>query len=184
MNEYNAEGRRIHIQVWYPELPPSTNHIYSKGSRLTDEARAYKERFKQYMQQNFGHQINEFVEANNKGTDPKTGELIDVSTKDPNLIFMIQLIFYMDLLTSWGNQEVFPSQRARFRFKTVDLTNRVKFVEDCFKYSIGLDDSLTFVSTQMKVHNPAQEGVMITYYAVPPEQFGVPHAEPLPPVLT
>jgi len=173
MNQYDATGRRIYIQVWFPELPPSTNHIYAKGSRLTNEARAYKERFKQYMLQNYGHQINEFVEPNNKVLDQETGKLIDFSTKDPNLVFGIQFVFCMDCLTSWGDETIYPSQRAKFRFKEVDLTNRIKFVEDCFKYAMGIDDSLTFMATQMKRHQPRQEGVWITYFVTDPTAFGI-----------
>lgn len=171
--EYNAEGRRQRIQVWYPELPPSANAIYFGGTRLTDTAREYKERFRQYMQQNYGHQLSEFVEPNEQATDDK-GETYNVRTKDPNLIFGITLVFYMDCLTSWESIELSKSRKAKFRFAKTDLTNRIKFVEDCFKQVLDIDDSLTFSSTEVKIHRPEQPGVWIDYYAVPVEQFGVP----------
>jgi hypothetical protein len=173
MTEFNAEGKRIYLQLWYPELPPTGNHIYIMGSRLTDEARSYREKFKKHIVQTYGHLINEFVEANYRGTDPKTGGTIDVATKDPNLVFSLQLVFYMNVLTSWNDPIVPKSRRARFRFKRMDSSNRIKFVEDCFKSSVGIDDSLTFFSSQMKLHS-LTEGVLLTYNVMDPQQFGVP----------
>lgn len=184
MNEYDDKGRRVFLQVWYPELPPSTNHIYIQGTRLTQEARTYRESFRQYMQQNYGHQISELIEPNRKemrNVKEKHGDkyeyvqkVIDVETQEPNLVCSLQLVFYMNCLTTWGDTGVPPSQRAKFRFREVDVSNRIKFVEDCFKIVVGLDDSLTFAATQMKMHSPSQEGVYITYSIVAPEQFGIP----------
>lgn len=174
MNEFDENGRRQRLEVWYPELPPSANAIYFAGTRLTDTAREYKERFRQYLQQKYGHQLNEFVEPNEKYTDPKDGKAKDLNTKAPNLIFGIVLAFYMDCLTSWGNANLPKSRRAKFRFAKTDLTNRIKFVEDCFKSTVDIDDSLTFESTEMKFHSPEHQGVYINYYVVPVEKFWVP----------
>lgn len=174
MNDYDEKGRRQRLQVWYDELPPSANAIYFNGTRLTDAAREYKERFRQYLQQNYGHQLQEFVEPNEKYTDPKSGEVKSLKTKDANLIFGIQLVFYMDCLTTWGQQDIPRSRRARFRFAKTDLTNRIKFVEDCFKSVVDIDDSLTFFSQEMKIHSPQKTGVFIDYYVVPVEHFQVP----------
>jgi len=172
--DFNEHGRRQRIQVWYPELPPSANAIYFSGTRLTDTAREYKERFRQYMQQYYGHQLNEFVEPNEKYTDPKDGKTKDLRTQAPNLIFGIELTFFMDCLTSWGDSTLPKSRRAKFRFAKTDVTNRIKFVEDCFKTVLDIDDSLTFDSRERKIHNLEQQGVHIDYFVVPVEQYNLP----------
>lgn len=171
MNEYNEAGRRVRLNIWYPVLPPTSNKIYFKGTRLTDAARTYREQFRQYVQQYYGHQLTELVEPNDKVADPNSGKLIDFRTRDPNLIFQLDLYFYMDWRTSWSDDTVPPSRKARFRFAKVDLSNRIKLLEDCFKYATDIDDSLTFASTQRKVQAD-QEGVMLDYYVVPVESFG------------
>jgi hypothetical protein len=172
--DHDEKGRRVRINVWYPGLPPSANKIYFKGTMLTSPAREYKEQFKMYVVQNYLHLIGEMPEPNSKYQDPKSGNTVDFETKEPNLIFGLQLIFYMDCLTSWNNPEVYKKHQAKFRFKKVDLSNRIKFIEDCFKYAVDIDDSLTFFSSQMKFHSPEQEGVMITYYVMSPEQVSIP----------
>jgi Holliday junction resolvase RusA-like endonuclease len=180
MTEYDQNGKRIYLRVWYPQLPPTTNHLYYLGTRLTDEARIYRGAFRQYMQQNYGHQISEMEEPNDKAlvtvkrkNKPTIEELKDVKTRNPNLLYGINLTFFMDVFTTWGDPKYPKSQRAKFRFSKTDLSNRVKFVEDCFKYALDLDDSLTFWSSQRKIHNPQQQGVDIEYFVVPPESVGV-----------
>lgn len=178
MNEdYDESGRRVRIVVWYPELPPTANHIYFQGTRLKTEAREYRERFKMHMAQNYLHQFGEMPQPNRRAFDKKANTDIDVATADPNLIFGLDLFFYMDCLTTWGDEKLYKSQRAKFRFKKTDLSNRIKFLEDCFKYSMDIDDSLTFVSSQMKIHSPGAEGVLLRYYVVSPETVKIPRAE-------
>lgn len=173
-HDHDEQGRRIRVNLWYPVLPPSSNKLYFKGTMLTQVAREYKEQFKMYVVQNYMHLIGEMPMPNSKYTDPKSGEIVDHETKEPNLVFGLTLLFYMDCLTSWCDPKVYKAHQARFRFRKVDLTNRIKFIEDCFKYAVDIDDSLTFASTQMKMHSPDQEGVMLSYYVMAPEQFGVP----------
>jgi hypothetical protein len=177
--EFDESGKRVGVSVWYPELPPSANKIYSyhKGVRLTSTSREYRERFKMHVSQYYLHQFGEMPMPNIQGLDPKTGNAIDIRTGDPNLIFGLQLYFYMDTMTSWGDERIYKSQRAKFRFSKSDLSNRIKFVEDCFKWSIGIDDSLTFFIQQAKVHSPDKDGVLLNYYTVPVENFNVPRVD-------
>lgn len=172
--EQDEHGKRTQLEIWYPELPPSANKLYYLGTRLRNEARAYRERFRQYVQQNYGHLISEMEEPNEKVQDPISKDIIDVRTRNPNLIYGLSLVFYTDTMTSWGDSSLSSARRAKFRFCKTDLTNRVKFVEDCFKWTLDIDDSLTFWSQQMKVHSTGWQGVYIHYFVVPPEQFGVP----------
>lgn len=173
-SDYDAQGRRNRLTIWYPVLPPTSNKLYFKGTQLTSAAREYKEQFKMYVVQNYLHVFGEMPDPNSKYTDPKTGGMVDLETKEPNLIFGLNLVFYMDCLTSWGSLKVYKAHQAKFRFRKVDLTNRIKFIEDCFKYAMDIDDSLTFYSSQLKVHSPDQEGVMLTYFIMAPEQVRVP----------
>lgn len=165
---------RTSITIWFPELPPTANKLYYLGTRLKDDAREYRERFKMHMAQNYLHEFGEMPQPNRRAFDKKADAVIDVATAEPNLLFGLNLYFYMDCLTTWGDETVYKSQRAKFRFKKVDLSNRIKFIEDCFKYSMDIDDSLTFMSSQMKVHSPKQEGVMLHYYVLQPEHVGIP----------
>lgn len=178
--ELDEHGNRVGLSIWYPELPPTANKIYYMGSRLRENAREYRERFKMHVSQNYLHMFQDMPQPNAQAKDPKTGDLIDVKTVKPNLVFGLQLFFYMDLMTSWGDEKVYKSQRARFRFAKTDLSNRIKFLEDCFKWSVGIDDSLTFVSQQMKIHSPDKQGVMLNYFVVPVENFNIPRVEEEP----
>jgi len=172
--EFDPQGERIGLSVWYPELPPTANKIYYMGTRLRENAREYRERFKMHVSQNYLHMFQDMPQPNAQAKDPNTGDILDIRTAKPNLIFGLQLFFYMDALTSWGDQSISTSKRAKFRFAKSDLSNRVKFVEDCFKWSVGIDDSLTFFSQQMKVHSPNQPGVLLNYFVVPVENFNIP----------
>jgi Holliday junction resolvase RusA-like endonuclease len=111
------------------------------------------------MAQNYGHQILELI-------DP---------SKDPTVIFALHLTFYLDCINeSWDNPNFSPSKRASSRYKRVDLSNRIKLLEDCLKYSVVLDDSLTFSATQEKVHDPTSPRVRIELVKANPELFGIP----------
>ena len=169
----DVQVKRTEIEIWYPELPPTANKLYYNGTRLTDHARQYRERFRQHVQQHYGHQLNEFDEPNKKATDENTGKLIDVGTSNPNLIYGLTLIFYMDCVTTFDKLDLTPSKKARFRFVRTDLTNRIKFLEDCWKYAADIDDSLTFFASQMKIHSPEQQGVVLKYSVMPVENFGI-----------
>lgn len=163
------------LTIWFPELPPTSNHLYFKGTRLTNKARDYRERFKMYVVQNYLHLFADMPQPNKLSKD-EDGNIIPIETLEPNLIFGLNLNFFMNLLTSWGNESISKSRRAKFRFTKVDLTNRIKFLEDCFKYSMDIDDSLTFMSSQRKIHSPNQDGVLLEYYVLPIEAAGIPKA--------
>lgn len=172
--EFDEQGKRIGVSIWYPELPPTANKIYYHGTRLTDKAREYRERFKMYVSQHYLHVLQDMPQPNEQAVDNDTGDMVDVRTKEPDLVFGLQLDFYMDALTSWGDLSMPKSRRAKFRFTKTDLSNRIKFLEDCFKWSTGIDDSLTFASEQRKFHSPNQFGVRMNYWVVPVDYFNIP----------
>ena len=145
------------LEVFYPVLPPTANRIYVRGSVLRQEAREYKETFKKVLHQQYGHVIQQLP-------DPK---------KDPNLVFWLSLTFYMNCLNaSWRNMKLPPTRRSEDRFKKIDLTNRIKFFEDCIRDAVGIDDSLTFAASQSKYHS-LTEGVHFRLKKADPRTFGI-----------
>ena len=146
------------LKMVYPELPPSANHIYVKGTILTREAREYGERFAQYSTQNYLHLINEIIRPG------------------PRSVYAVHLRFYFETVVneSYLNLKVPESKRAKTRYKKFDLTNRVKLLEDCVRDAIGIDDCLTFVATQEKHMDPSFPRVEIYVQEIDPSQFGVP----------
>lgn len=160
--DHDAQGRRVRLAFFYPELPTSANRLYFRGTRLTGVAREYRERFRAWVAQNYLHAVMELL-------DPKT---------DPTVVYNLRLIFYMNCLTdTWNDPNTPPSRRASSRYKRVDLSNRIKLLEDCIKYAVSIDDSLTFGASQAKYHSPNQDGVFVELTVVDPTTFGVPPLE-------
>jgi hypothetical protein len=169
--DYDESGRRVRLSGVYPGLPPTSNKLYIFGNKLTGPAREFKENFKSYVQQTYGHQISELEEPNQKAEDGVT----DLRTRNPNLVYALTLTFYMDCLNgTWSDASVPKSRRAAFRFKKADLSNRIKLVEDCIKTALDIDDSLTFASTQMKVHDPGNERVQFEIVVADTRAFSIP----------
>jgi hypothetical protein len=145
------------LKMTFPEIPPTSNHIYVKGTILTTEARGYAERFSQYSAQNYLHLINQIVVG-------------------PRSVFAIHLHFYFDtvLNESYMNPLVPESKRAQTRYKKFDLTNRIKLLEDCVRDALGFDDCLTFAASQEKHMDPSFPRVEVFVHEVDPALFGVP----------
>lgn len=145
----------IVLSFEYPEIPPTSNKIYIKGTMLTPVARAYAERFAFYMR----------------------SYLAELNELDERGVYAMHLRFFMkDLLNkSWNNPDVAPSKRAKSRYKKVDLSNRIKLIEDCIRDAIGIDDSQTFAATQEKhqVGPNEAERVEIDVQQVDPAVFGL-----------
>jgi Holliday junction resolvase RusA-like endonuclease len=147
------------IHIIYRELPPSSNKIYHIGKYgqpvLKKEARTYAERFAHFMAVNHGH---EFTQLNPVG------------------VYELTLHFYLETAVneSWNNPKVTPSKRAESRYKKMDLSNRIKLIEDCVRDAIAIDDSHTFESHQKKAHDPANPRVEIFINEARPEWYGIP----------
>lgn len=143
------------IQMIYPELPPSSNRLYIRGSILRPEARRYRENFKKWAHQHHGHEILQM---------------------DPQQIYALHLDFHLPtaINESFYDASKPPSRRAQTPYKRIDLSNKIKLLEDCIKYAVGIDDSQTFESLQRKFHAPGREKVVITLFAVNRNQYGIP----------
>ena len=152
------------LDVTYSILPPTANNIYVRGSILKPQARQYKETFRKYLHENYGHVIQELP-------DPK---------KDPNIVYRIFLYFYMNCLNeSWNNPKIHKSRRADSRYKRIDLTNRVKFFEDCIRDAVDIDDSLTFSATMFKIQSSV-DSVRFILEVASPTEYGVPIVDAQP----
>jgi Holliday junction resolvase RusA-like endonuclease len=144
------------LVIEYPVIPPTSNKLYFRGTQLTAVARQYGESFSQFVAQRYGAQI---LELDNKA------------------IYALHLRFFFESLTNptFENQNVPPSKRAKTRYKRIDLSNRIKLLEDCIRDAIDIDDSQTFAASQEK-HQIApgeQERVMIMIQRIEPKFFGL-----------
>jgi Holliday junction resolvase RusA-like endonuclease len=146
--------RSLHIT--FPVLPPTSNKIYFRGTTLTRVAREYAEGFAKHAAQNHLHQISQM---NQHG------------------IFALHLRFYFESLENetWNNPNVRQSKRAKDRYKKIDLTNRIKLLEDCVRDAIDIDDSRTFAASQEKHQDPGNTRVEIFVNEVEPDLFGLRH---------
>lgn len=146
---------RKYLKMIYPHLPPSSNNIYFRGSILKAPARKYAEDFAKFAAQTHLHEISQM---------------------NPSGIFALHLRFFFDSLVneSWNNLKVPESKRAKTRYKRLDLTNRIKLLEDCIRDALDIDDCQTFAASQEKHHCPASPRVEIEIEEVSPHLFGIP----------
>lgn len=148
------------LELEYPELPSTTNKLYIRGSILSKTAREYKSRFKEYM-------TREYL--------PELSVLGDTK-KDKTTVYCVHLRFFFETLVNETFEDEFtpPSKRAKDLYKRLDLSNRIKLVEDCVKDLIQIDDSRTFAATQEKLMDPQYQRVEIFIDQLDPEAFGIP----------
>lgn len=143
------------LHVCYPKLPPSSNKIYFQGTRLTTAARKYAEEFSHFIATRHGH------------------EIINV---DPSLTYAVHFRFFFQTLVNegWVSRDKSGKRKAKSPYKKLDLSNRIKLLEDCLRDAIGVDDSQTFAASQEKHHDPDNPRVEIYVHPVDPLLFGVP----------
>lgn len=142
------------LRIVYPELPPSSNKIYFRGTILTKVAREYAERFSYHVTRDYLHLANEL---------------------DRDAIYGVELRFYFDTLvnSSWNNPAVPEKKRAKSRYKKIDLSNRVKLLEDCIRDFMGIDDSQTFEMLTIKCQDAVNPRVEISIRTVEPDWYGI-----------
>lgn len=149
------------LRIVYDELPPTSNKIYFQGVRLTRHAREYAERFSYHVTRQYLHAISDL---------------------NKDAVYAVHLRFFFDELenTSFNNPSVAPHKRAKSRYKKIDLSNRIKLLEDCLRDFLGVDDSQTFAASQEKHQDPGHERVEIYVQEVDPELFGLRGPTPTP----
>ena len=116
-----------YLRVELP-IPPSSNAIYRKrgnmpGLYLTKDAKRYRTQATQILLENHA---------------------MDVQRLDADLVYRLGLVFHLQALNKgWP-------KTAKSRYKKVDLSNRIKLLEDVLKDVTQIDDSQTFEITVVK----------------------------------
>jgi len=144
------------LQVTYPELPPTSNRLYFRGTMLTAVAKRYGESFAMFMAQKHG---------------------ADILEMDRESIYALHLRFFFKKLENagWNDPKCPPSRRPKSRYKKIDLSNRIKLLEDCVRDALDIDDSQTFAASQEKhqCEEGESERVEIIIQRVEPGLFGL-----------
>lgn len=168
---------RKYIKMVFPILPPTSNHIYFRGTILTSVARKYAEDFAKYAAQHHLHEINEM---------------------NPKGVFALHLDFFFDKLENQTWFDATEQERTQgyvtrkvtvvengvkkkelkqvplLRYRRLDLDNRVKLIQDCVRDALDIDDSQVFASSQEKHQDPGKERVEIVVQELSNgKQFGL-----------
>jgi Holliday junction resolvase RusA-like endonuclease len=107
----------IHLHI--PSLPPSTNHAYFN---LPRGGRALTNAGKRYKAETAAHLLQQYP-----------AELAEVSTNRP---YSVVYLLTVPTLLNKG----FPD-KAKNKYKALDVSNRVKLLEDVLAEVTALDDS-------------------------------------------
>lgn len=142
------------LEFSYPVIPPTSNKLYFRGTMLTAVARKYAEDFSKYMMQRHGAEILEM---------------------DKDSIYALHLRFFFQSLENARWNDPRPSKRPKSRYKRLDLSNRIKLLEDCIRDALDIDDAQTFAASQEKhqVRPGEPERVDIIIQRVVPAHFGL-----------
>lgn len=139
------------------DMPPTSNNIYfnkpdGKGRQLTGEARAWKKRA-----------VTKIVRESGLGFQ---------DAWDNNVMYELELVFYFDQIENKGWNRRYmrgPKKGQRKnnnRWKKIDLSNRVKLVEDAIKTAVGVDDCATFYHHLAKECDPENPRVEILLHEI------------------
>lgn len=144
---------RTYLKMVYKELPPTSNKIYFRGTILTQTARTYAEQFANFAK----------------------AYLPEISEMNPDGVFALHLRFFFDNIVNetWNDLSLPPSRRAKTRYKRIDLTNRIKLLEDCVRDALDIDDSQTFAASQEKHLDKTNPRVEIEIEEMSPGLFGI-----------
>lgn len=108
------------IHMTLPWLPPSANHAYAniRGTNkrvLTTEGKSFKTRTTVYLAQTYPKELTFFK---------------------PDKLYILKFVFFFEQLENAG----WP-KKALSRYKKIDVSNRLKLLEDALKDAAGIDDS-------------------------------------------
>lgn len=132
------------VKFVIPGLPPSVNHAWfnlPKGGRtLKPAGKKYKAEVQTLLAQQYPKELMTFVK------------------NEPYLMFWRVHLELIENAT-WGAAK----KAAENRYKKVDVTNRIKILEDVIAEVTGIDDSatLTFAIQKVKADGPEKIEVFI-----------------------
>ncbi len=101
----------------------------------------------------------------------------DILEMDRDSIYALHLRFFFKSLENarWNDPTCPPSKRPKSRYKRIDLSNRIKLLEDCVRDALDIDDSQTFAASQEKhqIRDGEEERVEIIIQRTDPALFGL-----------
>jgi len=138
------------LKVWVPLLPPTSNNIYvrhpsGRGRVLSAKARHFKIRAMQAVQ--------------------SRGQVVLLQV-EKNIPYELHLAIFFEQVEN-------KASRKGDRYKKMDLSNRIKLIEDTIAEAVGLDDSHNFRTIQEKHCDPDNPGLYVTLSRVPEEEVGL-----------
>jgi len=113
------------LKIVIPLLPPTTNHAYINngfgGRKLSAAGKKFKTETKVTVARTHTTQLRDFH-------------------PDTPLVILARFFFATLVNEGWP-------KKAKTRYKKLDVTNRIKLLEDCLAEVLGVDDSctLTFI---------------------------------------
>jgi len=157
----------------YPQPPPSTNKAYYNrpggGRGKTKLAERWQARFSGAMAQARLFSVKHLQDSAAIGA-----------------IIHLQIYLFLEakevIVEGWTVRYVRGpkkgQRKAKSRYKRMEVSNRIKLVEDAVASLIGIDDASNFSSSALKfvVDDPADRGVRVRITMDDPRAFGVPEA--------
>jgi Holliday junction resolvase RusA-like endonuclease len=184
------------FSLWYPKLPPSDNHIreiktisvpcgagsFGKNKSLkhvigyTKEAENYLKEFQQFFDQNYFAEVQHFV----RGHRPEYVYDLEIQ-----LHFSMWDVLNKGWAQKWAsdskpgakNSHKQGERKAKSPYKRLDTLNRRKLLEDGLAEGLGIDDSLTWEATVLKLiadDDARGPGVSMLLVRANPLHYGVP----------
>lgn len=138
------------LEIVFDQLPPTSNKIYFRGTQLTSAAKKYAEDFAKCMTDTVGymHRFN------------------------PDGIFKLTVHIFLPAALNKGFSGAKSGSKSRY--KKVDLSNRIKLLEDCVRDFLAIDDSQTFEIVLKKFHAPEKPGIWVKVEELHnPKEFGL-----------
>lgn len=143
------------LRVWIPFLPPSSNKIYEpvyvrgkpRGKRLSSAGRRFKIRAMKTLQED------------------GRAALINLPEDVP---YELTLAIFLERVENKG-----WSVGKTDRYKKVDITNRVKLVEDTVSEAVGVDDKHNFRIVVEKHCDPDEPGIYVVLSELSDKEVGL-----------
>lgn len=144
------------LRVWVPYLPPSSNKIYEpvwvrgkpRGKRLSDAGRRFKIRAMKTIQEG--------------------GKAAFLHLKE-DIPYELTLAVFLEKIENKG----WHTGAVDRRYAKVDVTNRIKLIEDTVADAVGIDDRHNFRISLEKHCDPDNPGIYVILSAAPEEEVGL-----------
>lgn len=144
------------LHVWIPFLPPSSNKIYEpvwvrgkpRGKRLSDAGRRFKVRAMKTIQEG--------------------GRAALLNLKE-HVPYELTLAIFLNKIENKG----WVSKKTDSRYAKVDVTNRIKLIEDTVADAVGVDDRHNFRIYVEKHCDPDNPGIYVILREISEEDVGL-----------